>query len=90
MSIFLIDPYVICEPLCRVPRDINLDSSAKSSPVDDESPKVDKPPRPQVEKTVLEPRSPQARRMHEALLVLVVLHLLQPVPPRATTPAATS
>jgi hypothetical protein len=31
------------------------------------------------------PRSPQAQRMHEAPLVSVVLHLLQPVPPRAKT-----
>jgi hypothetical protein len=45
-----------------VPRDINLDSSAKSSPVDDESPKVDKPPRPQAEKTVPEPPKPPSQK----------------------------
>jgi hypothetical protein len=45
-----------------VPRDINLDSSVKSAPVGGESPKVDKPPRPQVEKTVPEPPKPPSQK----------------------------
>jgi hypothetical protein len=39
---FLLDYFLICEPLCGVPQDINLDPSARSAPVDAESPKVDK------------------------------------------------
>jgi hypothetical protein len=58
MSMFPLHYILICEPLCRVPRDINLDSSAKSSTVGGESPKVDKPRSPQAEKTALEPLRP--------------------------------
>jgi hypothetical protein len=46
------------EPLFRVPQDINPIPSAKSVPVSDESPKVDKPPSPQAEKTTPEPLKP--------------------------------
>jgi hypothetical protein len=41
-----------------VPRDINLDSATKSALVGGESPKVDKPPSPQAEKSTLEPPKP--------------------------------
>jgi hypothetical protein len=44
---------VTCEPLCRVPQDINPDSSTKSVPTSGESPKTNKPPTPNTEKTVL-------------------------------------
>jgi hypothetical protein len=40
-----------------VPQDINPDPSAKSAPAGGESPKVDKPPRPQAERTM--PNSPK-------------------------------
>jgi hypothetical protein len=48
--------------MCRVPQDINPDSSAKSALVDNESPKVDKPPSPQTEKTMPESPSPKSAR----------------------------
>jgi hypothetical protein len=41
-----------------VPQDINLDSAVKSNPVGGESPKVDKPPSPQAEKSASEPSKP--------------------------------
>jgi hypothetical protein len=44
--------------MCRVPRDINLDSSTKGISISSESPKVDKPPSPQAEKTMPEPLKP--------------------------------
>jgi hypothetical protein len=44
--------------LCRVPWDINPDSSGKSALVSGESRKVDKPPSPQAEKIVPEPSKP--------------------------------
>jgi hypothetical protein len=77
--------FLIHEPLCIVPQDINLDPSTKSAPVDGESPKVDKPSSPQTERTAPNPRSPQAQKVREAPLVLAVLRLLQLVPPRAKT-----
>jgi hypothetical protein len=43
---FLLYYFLICEPLYRVPQDINPDPSAKSAPGDGESLKVDKPPSP--------------------------------------------
>jgi hypothetical protein len=57
--IYIITDYLVNhEPLCRVPQDINTVPPAKSVPVDDESPKVDKPPSPQAEKTTPEPSKP--------------------------------
>jgi hypothetical protein len=41
------------EPLCRVPQDINPDSSTKSVPMSGESLKSNKPPTPKTEKTML-------------------------------------
>jgi hypothetical protein len=41
---FLLDYFLICEPLYRVPQDINPDPSAKSALGDGECLKVDKPP----------------------------------------------
>jgi hypothetical protein len=55
---FITDYLVNREPLCRVPKDFNLVPSAKSVPVGSESPKVDKPPSPQTEKTTPEPLKP--------------------------------
>jgi hypothetical protein len=43
---FLLDYFLIHEPLCRVPQNINPDSSAKSALVGSESPKLDKPSSP--------------------------------------------
>jgi hypothetical protein len=57
---FILDQFVICEPLCRVPRDINLDSSTKSAPVGSESPKVTKPPAPNTEDAGKNLGNPQA------------------------------
>jgi hypothetical protein len=54
--------FLICEPLCRVPRDINPISFAKNATTGGESQKVDKPRRPQAEKTApdnLKPPSPK-------------------------------
>jgi hypothetical protein len=54
--IYIITDYLVnCEPVCRVPQDINLVPSTKGIPVGGESPKLDKPPRPQAEKTTPEP-----------------------------------
>jgi hypothetical protein len=39
-------------------KDFNPDSAAKSAPIGNESPKVDKPPSPQVERTVPDPPKP--------------------------------
>jgi hypothetical protein len=62
MTIFHSDYFVTCEPLCRVPQDINPDPSAKSAPVGNESPKVDKSPSPQGEKTKAEsPKPPRPK-----------------------------
>jgi hypothetical protein len=50
------------EPLYRVPQDINQDSTAKSTPASDKSPKVDKPLGPQAGKIMsdsLMPSSPK-------------------------------
>jgi hypothetical protein len=57
---FILDQFVICEPLCRVPQDINLDSSTKSAPVGSESPKVTKPPAPNTEDAGKNLGNPQA------------------------------
>jgi hypothetical protein len=56
---------VTCEPLCRVPQDMNPDSSMKSVPMSGESPKVDKPPTPDTKMSVLgssKPPSPGGAR----------------------------
>jgi hypothetical protein len=45
-----------------VPRDINTNSSAKSAPVSNKSPKVDKPPSPQTEKTTPESLKPPSSK----------------------------
>jgi hypothetical protein len=53
---------LLCEPLCRVPQDINVGPSMKSAPADSKSPKVDKPPSPQAERIApdsLKPSSPK-------------------------------
>jgi hypothetical protein len=55
---FLLDYFLIREPLCKVPQDINPDSSAKSAPVDIESPKMDKPLSPPAKKNVPETSKP--------------------------------
>jgi hypothetical protein len=57
MSTFPSQLFLFREPLCRVPLDINLDPSMKSALADSESPKVDKPPSPQAERTM--PDSPK-------------------------------
>jgi hypothetical protein len=49
---------VICEPLCRVPKDINPDSSTKSALVGSESLKVTKPPTHNIEESVQESLKP--------------------------------
>jgi hypothetical protein len=46
--------------LSAVPQDIDLVTSAKSVPVGGESPKMDKPPSLQTEKTTLEPTKPRS------------------------------
>jgi hypothetical protein len=46
--------------MCRVPHDINPDHSGKSAPVDGESPKVDKTPGSQAERTVPDPPKPSS------------------------------
>jgi hypothetical protein len=43
---FILDYFVTCGPLCRVPQDISPDSSAKTAVVGGESTKVDMPPSP--------------------------------------------
>jgi hypothetical protein len=76
---------LICDPLCRVPQDINLDPSLKSASASDKSPKVDKPPSPQVERTALDSPKTSSPKVCKAPLVVAVLRHLQPVPPRART-----
>jgi hypothetical protein len=53
-----LDQFVTCEPLRRVPRDINPDSSTKSVPMNGQSPKADKPPTPNIEKSMPESLNP--------------------------------
>jgi hypothetical protein len=50
--LFVLNQVVTCEPLHRVPRDINLDPSMQSFPKSGESPKADKPSSPNTEKSV--------------------------------------
>jgi hypothetical protein len=57
-TLFIADYMVNREPLCRVPWDIDPAPSAKSVSVGSESPKVDEPPSPLTEKTILEPSKP--------------------------------
>jgi hypothetical protein len=57
---FILDQFVICEPLCRVPQDINPNSSTKSAPVGGKSPKVTKPPAPNIEEIAQETRKPSS------------------------------
>jgi hypothetical protein len=59
--IFFITDYLVnCEPLCRIPHDINPAPSAKSVLVSSEFPKVDKPLNPQAKKTTPEPSKPSS------------------------------
>jgi hypothetical protein len=55
---FVTDYIVACEPLCRVPQDIHLDSTTKSVPIGGKSPKEDKPSSSQDEKSMLESLKP--------------------------------
>jgi hypothetical protein len=55
---FLLDYFLILEPLYKVPQDINPDSAVKSASVNGESSKVDKPPIPQAERTTPDPLKP--------------------------------
>jgi hypothetical protein len=61
--IFFIDDYlVINEPLCRIPRDIDLISPTKSAPISSDPSKVDKLLSPQIEEVAsehLKPPSPE-------------------------------
>jgi hypothetical protein len=70
---FLLDYFLICEPLYRVPQDINLDPSAKSALGDGECLKVDNPRVLRRRELRQIPQSPQAQRVREAPLVLAVL-----------------
>jgi hypothetical protein len=59
--LFILDQFVIHEPLCRVPQDINLDSSTKNVSVGGKSPKANKPLTPNTKETApksLKPPSP--------------------------------
>jgi hypothetical protein len=61
----VLDQFVTCEPLCRVPHDINPESPTKSVPTGGESPKVNEPPTPNAKETALEfskPLSPCGAR----------------------------
>jgi hypothetical protein len=55
--LFILDQFIAHGPLRRVPQDINPDSSTKSAPVGSVSPKVNKLPTPNTEKTA--PESPK-------------------------------
>jgi hypothetical protein len=66
------------EPLCRVPQDIDPDSSTKSAPVGGESIKVTKPRLPTQRRLHKKLGSPRAQVAHKTPLVLVVLHLHLP------------
>jgi hypothetical protein len=68
--------FLICEPLCRMPQDINLDLRLTASPQRWTCPRVLK-----LRELCQVPRSPQTQKECEAPLVLTMLQLLQPVPP---------
>jgi hypothetical protein len=75
MILFILDQFVICEPLCRVPQDINPDSTTKSAPVGVESKKSTKPPTPNTEETAKESLKPSSSGGAQTPSMLVVLHL---------------
>jgi hypothetical protein len=64
--------------LCRVPQDINPDSSTNYAPTGGEYPKVNKPPTPNTEEIVQGLRCPRAQVVQKTPPMLVVPHLPPP------------